>query len=575
MPSGGIGEYWRKYFGRVPIWTPVLAFYVLFTIAVTFPFILHPTRTLIAPLDGDVAGSIAKYEVLVHEHANPFTATHLNYVHYPDGIDTNVGVDRVSFLSVLYLWLASLVVGPIAAHSLESVFGYILTAFIAFLFVRRITKSAAAGMVAGFIFAFSPHMYSLARAEPTYTHMWLLILPVWAFWSLCIEGPSNIRRVLFAAWSILPAMFWTPYYMYHVLLVGGTCLAITLLLWRRRYHLRQLLTTLCIVGGMWVLTSVLYWFIGTHSPASHAPPRTLKDAYDQAAVPAMYLLPGYFSVWGRGIHTWISARIPQTYLINLYVGLSTLIVALVGVLFSWRQRKQGQKQDAVYIATVLATSVVLVCLMFSLAPRIHLLGFSIPTPNDAVVHVVPSLRAGQRLVMPMMGALSVLAGIGVYYILKQFSRPLRPLIFIGLLAVISLDLWGLPSQSATYIPRSAALTVLSRQPKAPVAQYQLGSMLGRIEQVPCILQDQYAMPLVNDCTLGRPDENPYVPPANLAAIDELTSCQQITLLGKQKVRYIIANRDENFRFLKCIHSFADATLLAQDDHYEVFTLDVR
>ena len=48
----------------------IFAFYVIFTVVVTWPFVLHSATTTIAPLGGDIDSSISMYEALRQGHQN-------------------------------------------------------------------------------------------------------------------------------------------------------------------------------------------------------------------------------------------------------------------------------------------------------------------------------------------------------------------------------------------------------------------------------------------------------------------------------------------------------------------------
>src|ERR1700683_2198061 len=88
----------------------IVVLYTLLALAVTWPFVLHPATTTIAPPGGDLYGSTAKCESLSH------------------GPVDNAGVARVSVFSTLFLWLGTRLVGAIPAHAFLSLCGMILTA---------------------------------------------------------------------------------------------------------------------------------------------------------------------------------------------------------------------------------------------------------------------------------------------------------------------------------------------------------------------------------------------------------------------------------------------------------------
>jgi hypothetical protein len=513
-------------------------FYAVFASVATFPFVIHPASTITAPSDGDFAGSVAKYEALREGHADPLVVTRFPWISYPQGPQDNIGVDRVSFFSTAYLWVASHFLGAITAHSLLTFLGYTLTALITFGFVWKLTSSPLAGLIAGYIYGFCPIMFSLARSDMTYTQMWLFILPIWAFWSLVTEGITR-RRWLVAVISIVPAIFWTPYYTLHILVVGATSLACSCVyLWRRGSR-RGTFKVAAGSSFSWLIIVIAYRYIGLNTPSTIIPTRTLAQIYQQAAQPIMYLLPGQSS-WGPKGNSLLVHLDPGAVGLNLYVGLTVLLLGAVAVsclIIKKAPLGHGSAQrEKLKIAAVMCGWVALACFLFSLPPTYKIGSLVVPMPSYLVTRAEPALRAGQRFVMPIMGCLAVLAGIGSWLILERFRGRMRLLITIVILIIVGLDLWALVPDSATTIPNYAELAVLKSLPTAPVAQYDNGSLLNEPAHMPCLLQHEYDKPLINDCGLGRS--------ADLGVVLTLPLCTQISALQAIGTRYLILNSDD-------------------------------
>lgn len=546
---------------------PALAIglFAAFTIGLTFPFILDPVHVLAAPDWGDIAGSVSKYEALRFSHTSPFWSSHLLSVAYPDGSPNNIGVDRASVLSVAYLWLGSNIIGAIPTHSLMTVFGYLLTASVMFLFVRKVTGSALAGFIAGFSYGFWPHMYGLARAAMTYTHMWLFILPMWAFWSLVVSRFSW-KRLMLAAFSIVPAVFWTPYYALHVLVVGGACLTVAgYWLWRSNGW-KHALAVMAAIAATWLTTILIYRRIGLSGLGTKAPDRPLSDLYQQAAHPLMYVLPGEGS-WGKHGNDLLVHLVPRADNTNLYLGLSVIALAATAIWLLFRAKANFKPTSAnhhLVVAAMMATAVIVGCFVFSLPPTIRPLGLSLPTPNNIIALVVPALRAGQRFVMPLMAGMTLLSGIGASLILSRVKPSRRLLTAAGMILVIGTDLWALPGEHTVTLTRSTALASLNLAPAGLVAHYTHGSLVNHY--IPCLYRSQYNKPLINDCSLGRSRD--------LGQILTLNRCDQISALRSLNTRYLILSPGDT-SILKCLslqHAVAD--VIAQDSKYEVVRLKV-
>ena len=366
----------------------------------------------------------------------------------PDGVANNPGVNRVSFFSVTYLLLASYAFGPVTALSLEAFLGFLLTGFVMFLFIRAVTKSAAAGFIAGLVYGFWPLMLGLGRADPTYTHMWLYVLPMWAFWELTRQ--STLRQAVLAAASIVPAVFWTPYFAYHIFLVGMSSLLVASWYIRRQIGTKKTLLMMGSIVGVWIAAYGAYYAIGITGSPDAVPARALNDAYDQSAQPLMYLLPGASANWDKGLNDLLVWLVPRAIHSSLYVGLSVVALAIFGIFQTLKQRGKAPP-SATRVAVMIGVVVAACCFVFSLPPSYRIGGLVIPMPNYLVATAVPALRAGQRLAMPLMGALTLLAGIGAYYLLNRFPGWRRYIALAALIFVLAADLWApFPDHTSKY-----------------------------------------------------------------------------------------------------------------------------
>jgi hypothetical protein len=512
----------------------VFMFYAALAVVMTWPFALHPTNTMVAPFGGDIAGSISKYEALKEAHQNPLFDAKLHWLTWPAGPMNNVGVDRVSLFSTLFLWVGSDLFGTILTHSWLSFIGYVFTAGAAFLLVLRITGSKQAGLVAGVIYGFWPTMYGMTISDMTYAQMWLYLIPVWAFWELATQGYSRTRMAV-AALSIVPAVFWTPYYMFHVLVVGSTCLGVAAYYLRRLQGWRTAALVGAVTGTFWILVLAIYRYVGLHSPSTLIPDRKISDFYEESAQPLMYLFPGAHS-WGPHGNWLLVHLVPRAAVVNLYVGLSTLALAAVGVVILVRSRWRGSRslrrqQRPLLVAAVMATWVAAVCLVFSLPPIYKFGPLKIRLPGDLVAHIVPALRAGQRFVMPIEGVLAVLAGIGVALLLARAPKRWRLGLTLLITIIVFADLWAPLPDSITPIKTYPALVQLGRLPMGPVVWFEHGSMFSTDPRRPCLLQHEYRKPLIDDCALGQSP--------NLATLLGLPLCDAVTGLQAVGTRYVV------------------------------------
>ncbi|TAN34318.1 hypothetical protein EPN29_02840 [bacterium] len=541
---------------RAPRWLTnpglrvVILVYVAIALGVTFPFILDPSHTLTAPLHADVASSVSKFQALVREQQNPFFPSHLSSIGWPNGVTLDPTVDRVAWLNTLYLWISTLLLGSIATHSLLYFLGMVVTAVVTCLFVRRVTGSLAAGFIAGLAFGFFPHLYLMGWAAPTYTWMWMILLPIWGFYNLALT--PSVRNGTIAGLTPLPAMFWTPYFALHALLVAFACgvvLAASTIMLRDVGGRRLLQFAPAVIIPACGLA--VYVLIGALSHFGGVPTRSVEDAFQESAQPLMFVIPGWHSVWGNGPDDFLVRHVPRARYANLYVGYTVMalgLVALATTARTLRQQRTTALRSGLVLATLMAATVVAICFLFSLPPRLAFHAHSIPMPDDIVIHVQPAFRAGQRLVMPLMGGMAVLAGLGVSVILKKVPRRGVPVFILVVASLVWIDLFARPPEAVNRLPQSPALAALRTQPPGPVFQYIPSPLaLGRFPSVrSCLLQPQYDKPLADTCELAQQSED-Y---ERWLAHPDCTTLAEIRQFG---VRYVIVD-DSLTNLLRCMQT---------------------
>lgn len=553
-------------------WAPVavaLAVYVGLALGVTWPYITHPGTTLTAPLFADVSGSVSKFEALVREGKSPFFTAHLTTIGWPNGVTLQPLLDRVSFLNTLVLWGGSLLIGAIATHSLMMILGFVVTALVMCLLVRRVTGSTAAGFIAGLAYGFWPHMLLIGSAAPTYTWMWMLILPIWTFYVLALN--PGFKTAVLAGLSPLPAIFWTPYYALHVSVVALACGLIVLVRLVATGDLKLHLKQLAPAAVLPVFALAGYAAVSALSHSSGIPIRSAGDAFQESAHPLMYVIPGWGSSWGSAPDNLLVRLVPRAAYANLYVGLSVIALAAAAVVnaavIMWRQRWAALSLPLI-VATVMAAAVVALCFLFSLPPHYHVAGVPVPMPDALVIAVQPAFRGGQRFVMPLMGGMAVLAGIGVQLLMARMPSRARP-VFIALLApLVFLDLFASRPNSVEQVPQSTALAALRALPDGPTFEYypiDQDVASGRIPPTrPCLFVPQHGKTLVDTCELV-PQSDQY---QRWIHDHTCTSLSEMRIVG---VRYVIVD-DSLQSLLDCLNGELSgvSTRVADDGKLAVY-----
>jgi len=544
----------------------ILGMFSVCTFAITSPFILNPANTLISPVDGDAGYSSIIFEGIKREHLNPFIDGRLHSIAYPDGVAINTGVNRVSFFSTSFLWIGTLLTNAVFTHSLMAIIGTILSAQVVYLFVKKLTGRTAPSLVAGFIIGFSPLMMTMLFSAYPYTHMWLYVAIIWCFWHLATQPPSK-KRFVYVFTAVFLSLFWTPYYTYHILLIAGTSSIVVATIYARRHGAGLALKYIICVGGLLILYALLYYLIGKSTQYAAIPTRTIEEIYQQSAHPLMYVLPGVFTIFGKGLYHLLVELVPRAAYTSLFIGVSTIGVALFSLV---TLRRQGKYSREIKYAVILCASVVGVSFAFSLAPTVEVFGMTIPTPNYLVAEFTPALRAGQRLAMPLISAFAVLCGIGLYVIQKRLSGRYGSLALIVIVIIMFFELASFPPERYTTLENRVIFNTFSQSDPALTAVYLNNSLVSNPGQNVCYPQFQYKMPIVNDCAIQR---NPYDfnrPTPTLLAITQEPLCKQLDILYNEGVGYLVISKLNNHDMYTCLARQEHFSKYLGDDQYDIY-----
>jgi hypothetical protein len=144
---------------------------------------------------------------------------HTPYLFFPQG--ASLVTHSNSFLNSLLALVLKPQVGPVAAYNLTFLFGLWASAVGMFLLVYDVTQRTAAGLVAGFVFAFAPYHLTQALAHPH-----LGSIHWWPFFALFLRRALLRHRIVDA----VSAGFFAA-----LTLWSGLQLAVLLALWAILY----------------------------------------------------------------------------------------------------------------------------------------------------------------------------------------------------------------------------------------------------------------------------------------------------------------------------------------------------
>ena len=426
------------------IYGPVLFLYLLFSIIFTYPLIFKMRTGLYGPFfNTDIRGAVwtlwwTKYAFLHHLNYNlcPFVCA-------PCGLDlTNHVTFWITFgFSRGMLLLAS----PILFLNIATLIGFILSGILTYSLVSRLTQSTIAGIISGFIFAFSPyHLNKIMEFTFNFYGTWFVLFVITL---LNLKENLCLKNVLLAAVAYAVLLDVNAYYG-----VGGAIFTLGLLIfcfsfsWKKKFvlllkpnksieikqkifhglRLPLALASLFVLAFLIELPSLIplikkLIFMETTliQKESIGLLRSFNYLFAQSARPLSYLLPAsthpFFGpltkkmfgsiFYGRG-------SIEQT----LYLGWIPLILAYAAFR-RWKYKRSYVNQypdylsskDNFYIGFFIFSA--WLAFFFSMPPYVDLGIFKFYFPSFFIYKILPMFRAYARFGMIVMFCVSILAAL--------------------------------------------------------------------------------------------------------------------------------------------------------------------
>jgi hypothetical protein len=518
--------------------------YLVFALAITWPWITDPNGILYGVEGGDQTASVAQFQHNADSLQPPFLPGRLEDVDAPEGLETTWALSLAAFGSSVTLFTLSVAFGSVAAHGLMSVLGFTATAFAMFLLLRRITGHFGTSLVIGLAFGFSPYTYPTGWTWPAYIHLWVFVLLFWRM--LVLSERPTVRNGLLAGGATAVAMTWIQYNLLIAGVLYATMMAVALVrAWSTktlRSHIRAQFAGAAVVCV--VMLTVLV--AATAADFRGLPARAATDAVTGSARPLMYLLPGpNHPLFGDSIGDWLLRKYAgPTYdaqstaqYATIYLGIPLMLLAIVGLVLVARQlRNRGSPalQDDVVWAAGFAVAAGFVALVFSAPPHVELLGFSVPMPYSLVNEVTTAFRTAHRFAIVVMLAVAILAAIGAANLPRGRRVGVQVAAVAALAVVLTLDLWAVPEARVTRVTSPAVYELLKRQPDGIVAEYPYRD-IGWIGAVESYQQHIHGHPLFKGFDQGTETESRKLD------LQYLLEPRTVPDLARYGVRYVIVH----------------------------------
>lgn len=460
----------------------VLLFYTALSLLMTWPLALHMRDSVVGEIGDNIyfVFLIRWYQKAWFElHISPFFHPWLNY---PQG--WSLASTDTSLSTTLFGLPASLIAGPTFGYNVAMLVTFILSGWAMFYWVRRLTGSPLAGLVAGAIYAFLPYR----MAHFLIGHM---NLSGTAWFPLFYMGLYDLFRaprlqwkpVLVTALSLGLIGFASMYYLYMALLIAAVfglgylwfAERSRLFSWNLWRGLALKLGVLAVAAFPLVFAAMLP-FLQLNSQGGVAD-RSISYASMYSASPTDFILPStdHF-LFG----TWVGAHFDRSLWIEatFYIGVVALILAVIG----WRKHGQGEHRVLFKVALL----VMLVAFILALGTDLHWNNQRVEVPVPAFLQerlqreTVPlpllayvlfkylpfyaKMRAIMRFGLFVLLFNAVLAGFGAAWLLQKLAPRLRPWLAAGLLLLVLLDFYPGPYQQLARVEARPVDHWLAQQP---------------------------------------------------------------------------------------------------------------
>lgn len=374
------------------------------------------------------------------------------FLNYPEG--WNLAYTEIAPAMVLIAMPFSVLGGPVLGYNVSLLLSFVLSGLGVYLWVRRLSGSSTAAVVAGAIFAFCPY-----RMSHLLGHLNLMGTQWFPFYFMSLGGliggdqPRRKYAIVSAALLGLIA-FTSQYYLYMTLIATAIFVGAYWFfsdrksLWRRE-DWKAL--------GLFVAVSLPVLFLSVLpfmrlSFEEKLPSRSLEAVRRWSASPTDLLLPSprqlvWRSVLGKEVEgkTWVET--------TLYLGLVAL--ALAGIAFFRRKEMGSGNGQIVKVLGVTGAAT----FVLALGTDLHWMGrpvtlpevlqglspFSdgaVPLPGYILFRYLPfydGMRVWMRYGLFVSLFVSVLAGAGTAALLKGRSRPGQGVVGLIVLVAVLLD----------------------------------------------------------------------------------------------------------------------------------------
>ena len=477
----------NKEMKNIKIYSIIISLFILITLFVTFPVITKMNTSVYGPIYGtDYRGAVRHCWWVSYAFDNNLDWRVDNMVNYPFG-------DKYDWSIVSPIWqlsgyALSIIFNEHFAFNSIFIMSFILSAITMFLLSFYITRDYKSSFLAGLIYGFCPYHFN-----KIWEHLGLAIIEWMPLYVLCLlrlRKHGKFKDIIFCAITFSLVVFSDYYYAYFMSVFTLGWMAFLLFYkWRPKlYSLYQrkwsdfrkwlkldyqifkrviavgFFTFIFTLPATYSILKTMLFASGTEQAIGEGFVRPFHYLFAQSARLFNYFLPasahpvfGGFTKSMFGSIFYGRGPIEQT----LYLGYIPLILAFIAYR-NWKRNKCEtleavyKKQDDFVIGFFIFSAIF--AFLFSLPPYLNLGLFKIYFPSYFGYKILPMFRAYARFGIIVMLAVSVLAAVGLKYVLNRIKTPRKRLALTGLLAIIILfEFLNIPPSRVTDMSQAPAV----------------------------------------------------------------------------------------------------------------------
>lgn len=450
----------------------------LFVCALMWQVVAHLRTTLFGSPASDSAGGVAWLWQMQHEGGyHLFRTVHHTLTGAPFGWQEGTGLNLQWLLPYYPAYVATKVIGEIAAFDLVVLSGYVLSGASMYLLARYLGCVPLVSAWAALVYIVFPRHLVHAQ-HGSLVHLEVLALLVLAL--VAAARQPTWRRFGLVGAAALACWLTSGYYGVMALITAVVFSAAAAASTRRRARLLLVGVATAAIAAT-ALVVGLSAIAGVHRDAGLH--RELNDLSVYGLRPLELVIPASDNIiFGDRLASFHQAHLHganPTETTN-YLGLLTIALALGWLVFAWRRR--ATLSPNVRVATPGLVAVAFIGLALAVPSTVVLFGRSWSTPSHLLREVVPAIRVPSRWTLLVMTALLPLAALALqelWTLARRGRSPSRPhaaqLALVGVAAVVSfLELTVSPAHLSYRVghlpPQYAAIM---RTPKGILAEYPL------------------------------------------------------------------------------------------------------